>query len=224
MGCKTYQESFADFVKRLEFDEINLLIYISKLAIFQGSRNITVSYLDVSYHLGLKGKGTDYVKNNIPQLLSLYFEKDGQYFPFFEKVHLRNNHFEFVLTQMFEEASFHFFVKVISLLSPNVIYNVNKHHTIYLYLKLKEEFFRRETMFECSLMMTTEELKAVFGLSGYDYHDVDGFNRCKFEKNFLISSIEDINGLDKSLSLEWEKVKENRLVTGYLIKCSILKA
>ena len=78
-------------------------------------------------------------------------------------------------------------------------------------------------MFEFSLSMTTDEVKSMFGLGDHDYMDDVYFHRSKFEKRFLVPSVEEISDLDKSLSLSWEKLKENRLVTGYLFKCSTLK-
>lgn len=223
MTYKNYQTTFVDYVKKLDYDQINLLIYLARLAIFHKKRDVTVSYIDVSYHLNLKGKGKQYIEQNISSMLSLYFEQDGVYFPLFEKVQLRNNHFDVTLTPQFEEESFYLFVKAISTLSPNVIHNINKHHAIYLYLRIKEELAKREMTFDFSLYLTTAELKSVFGLGKYHYLDEDGFNRSKFEKNYLVSSVEDINQWDDSISLNWEKVKEKRLVSGYLFQCGILK-
>ena len=224
MKSKSYQASFVDFIKKLELDEINLLIYIAKLASFHNTRFIKVSYIDVSYHLHIKGKGSDYVKRNISKLPGMFFEKEGQFFPFFERVYVRNNHFEFTLTHKFEEESdFRVFIQVMASLIPTVLYNINKHHAVYLYLKLKEELNQRGMIFDFSLFMSTEQLKSVFGLEEYDYVGTEGFNRSKFEKIFLVSSVEQINRLDKSISLEWKKVKENRYVTGYLFECTTLK-
>ena len=45
MEYKTYQETFVDFVKKLDFDEINLLIYIAKLAVIRNSRNVNQEFL-----------------------------------------------------------------------------------------------------------------------------------------------------------------------------------
>ena len=91
-------------------------------------------------------------------------------------------------------------------------------NTFYLYLRLKEELCQRDMMFEFSLSMTTDEVKSMFRLGDHDYMDDVYFHRSKFEKRFLIPSVEEISDLDKSLSLSWEKLKENRLVTGYLFK------
>ena len=68
------------------------------------------------------------------------------------------------------------------------------------------------------LIMTTKELKDLFGLSKDDYMSNGKFDRFNFERYTLDTAVKEINGKVPWWSVSWKKIKKGNRVTGYQLE------
>ena len=67
--------------------------------------------------------------------------------------------------------------------------------------------------------MTTKELKDVFNMNKEDYMNKSGnFDRYNFEKFAIKNAVNELNAKVPGWRMRWEKVKNGKLVSGYLFE------